>query len=477
MKFEEKKDKNKEKIFSILIVLLSVIFFSSVSVGIALFMIFSDSIHNGVYVENIDVGGLSVAEAVNKVEDEIGDIDGKDKLMLHYKDKVWVFKGNEIGLKYDLKKAINDAFLIGRKGNLLDRFKTVLELFKNPHNISIKTSLDFGKLDKILSAIEKEINKPCVEASIKRIKGKFVIKDEAVGLILDREKTKEIITRELLKRKYDELVEVNLVVKPVYPKYTSEMLSYITDLLGSHTTIFNLNKKGRSHNIYLASKALDGTVLLPGEIFSFNKIVGPRSISNGYQAAPVIYKGELIDGIGGGVCQVSSTIYNSVLKSQLEVIERVNHTIPSTYVPKGLDATVAYGVLDFKFQNTTKYPIYIQSFVKGNKLTVNIYGHKENNQIVKLISKIDKVIKKDTEILFDENLPEDKMIVKSKGRNGYIVSSYMIIYENGREIKRKLISKDYYKPSKEVIIKGTKKIKSDDTSIEEKDKIENQIIN
>jgi len=162
--------------------------------------------------------------------------------------------------------------------------------------------------------------------------------------------------------------------------------------MGTYSTKFNSSQKERSYNISLSSNAIDGTILLPGDVFSFNEIVGPRSTSAGYKTAPVIFEGELVDGIGGGVCQVSSTIYNSVLKSQLGVVERVNHSIPSTYVPKGLDATVAYGFLDFKFKNTTDFPIYIESFVNKNILTVNIYGHQTNNREVKLISKVDNVI-------------------------------------------------------------------------------------
>lgn len=472
-------NKKKERFLSILIVLISIIFFSAIFVGISVVMVYKDSIHSGVYIENIDVGGLSVTEAANKLENRLYNIDNKDKLRLRYKDKVWIFKGHELGIKYDFIKAINEAFIIGRRGTFVDRLATIIELLKHPYNISVRTSLDMDKLNDILNSIEAEINSPCIDASIKRVDGKFIITDESAGLMLEKEKTIDEIINTILNVGYNELAEVDLVVKTIPPKYTSEMLSYITDLLGSHTTKFNSSQKGRSYNIYLSARAIDGTVLMPGEIFSFNKVVGPRSVANGYKTAPVIFKGELVDGIGGGVCQVSSTMYNTVLKSNLGIIERVNHTIPSTYVPKGLDATVVYGVLDFKFQNTTEFPIYIESFTKGNTLTINIYGHKTNNQEVKLISKVDEVISKDTEIIFDSNLPEGKQIIKDKGRNGYKVSAYMIIYENGKEIERKLISKDYYRPSKEVIIKGTKKVtvENENDSNEEKNNAEGELIN
>jgi vancomycin resistance protein YoaR len=470
LNIQNKNDK-RNRLISFFIVVASALFFSGVFAAGSLIVINRDSIHDGIYVENVDVGGLSIIEAADKIETVLNKTEGKEKLRLRYRDKIWKFTADELSLQYDLLKAANEAFLIGRRGNYLNRFATVIELLKDPRNISLKPSVDMEKLDAILNSISKEINRPAKEAQVERRDGKFIIRDEVLGLKLDKEKTIERIQEAFMNSGYKDIVEINLMVKTASPKYTSKMLSYIRDLLGSYTTKFNSAIKGRSYNIALSSKAINGTVLLPNEIFSFNEIVGPRTVNNGYKTAPVIFRGELVDGIGGGVCQVSSTIYNSVLKSRLGIVERVNHSIPSTYVPMGLDATVSYGVLDFKFKNTTDYPIYIESFVKGNELTVNIYGHETKKQDVKVMSKVNDVIEKDTEIIFDSNMYEDEKVVKDKGRNGYRVSSYMIIYENGREVERKLLSKDYYPPSKQIIIKGTKK-RIEKSKIENRNKMQ-----
>ncbi|SHJ84521.1 VanW family protein [Paramaledivibacter caminithermalis] len=462
----ESKNKKKKKIQTIVIAVIAFILFTSISGLVSLMLIYKDSIYNGIYVENIDISGLNVVDANKKIKKNLNSILDNNKLILKYKEESWEFNSKDLGLKYDFLQAVNDAYLIGRRGSFINRVHTMLNLQNESHNIQIKASLDINKINDLLNIIEKDINQPSVDASIKRVDGEFVITEETLGLKLNKEKTAEIISEALLNSNIYDVNEVKLVVETITPKYTVEILSKIQNLLGSYTTKFNKSKVGRSYNVDLASKSVNGTVLLPGEIFSFNDVVGPRTIKNGYKVAPVIFKGKLVDGVGGGICQVSSTLYNSVLYSQLEVVERTNHTIPSSYVPIGLDATVSYGVLDFKFKNTSTAPIYIESFIKDNKITVNIYGEKKLDREIKLTSRIDRVIKRDTEIIFDENMFEGEEVIEEKGRDGYKVSSYMLIYENGKFVEKKLISKDYYRPSKEIIKKGLKKPIEQDNDID-----------
>lgn len=453
----EVKKKKKKRILTTSIIIVAFLLFSCISAVISFALIYKDSIHNGISIENVDIGGLTVVDANNKIEESLKYVLDNDKLILKYEDKSWKFNPQDMGLKYDFLKAVNDAYLIGRRGTFFDRIHTMIDLLNEPYNMSLKSSLDMEKINSILSIIEKDINHPGVDASIKRENGVFIVKDESLGLRLNKEKTAEKISEVLLNSNFYDINEIDLVVETVTPKYTAEMLSRIQELLGSYTTKFNTKKIGRSYNVGLASESVNETVLLPGEIFSFNDIVGPRTLANGYKIAPVIFKGELVDGVGGGICQVSSTLYNSVLYSHLGVVERANHTIPSTYVPIGLDATVSYGVLDFKFQNTLAVPVYIESLINGNKITVNIYGEKNFDREIKLKSVIDKIIKKDTEIVFDPNMFEGEEVIEEKGRDGYRVSSYMFIYEGGKFVEKKLISNDYYRPRKQIIKKGSKK--------------------
>lgn len=454
-KNKSKNNKRKKMLFISAIVAM-LILFTLLSAVVSFALIYKDAIHNGIFVEDIDIGGLSVVEANNRIEGNLTSVLDNDKLILKYNDQSWKFNSKDLELKYDFLKAVNDAYLIGRRGTYLDRVETMIDLLRRPYSVSLKSSVNSEKINDLLKNIETEVNRPSLEAKISRENDEFVITKETLGIRLNKEETAAKIAEELLNSGFYDVVEIDLVVEDVVPKYTYDRLSQIKELLASYTTKFNTKLKGRSYNVAISAKSIDETVLLPGEIFSFNNVVGPRTIENGYKIAPVIFKGELVDGIGGGICQVSSTLYNSVLMSELGIVERTNHTIPSTYVPLGLDATVSYGVLDFKFQNTLDVPIYVETIINGNKITVNIYGKKESKRKIKLTSHVDKVVKKDTEIIFDNTMFEGDKSVEEKGRDGYKVSTYMTIYEGNKVVEKKLISKDYYRPRKEVIKKGTK---------------------
>ncbi|TCS94695.1 VanW family protein [Hazenella coriacea] len=170
---------------------------------------------------------------------------------------------------------------------------------------------------------------------------------------------------------------VELPVIWLQPSLTTDKLKSLKQqLLGSYVTYYNPNNRNRSHNIRLSTDAIDHVVLLPGEIFSFNQVVGPRSIKKGYRPARVIVKGEFSEGIGGGICQTSSTLFNGVDQAGLHIVQRVSHSKQVTYVPKHRDATVSWGGPDFKFQNQLNEPILIVATMKNGGLKVMIYGPK-----------------------------------------------------------------------------------------------------
>lgn len=438
----------------LIIVLLS--FLISIT-AISFFLLYRDTIYNGVIIEDVDVGGLSIREARLKIEDHFDELLKAGKIQFVYGDKRWNIESKDIGYTFDYTKALNEAYGVGRQGNYFERLQQILSLYKIPYPIRLLPIYDHGKLDTVLYDIRKDIDKPGKDATISRKNGKFIITDEKIALKLNVEKTSALLAEALMNYKYQNEIIIELPVETVVPQITSESLSMINDLLGVYTTTFNASNQGRTHNIILAARAMNGTVLMPEETFSFNKVVGPRTKDKGYREAPVIFKGELVEGLGGGVCQASSTLYNAVLLSNLKVVERIKHTIPSTYVPKGQDATVSYGVLDFKFQNNSSWPIYIESYVHKNQMTVKVYGQKLDHKTVKVHSQENEVIKRPIEIQYDANLLEGQERIEQKGRDGYKVTTYKLIYENGVLISKEKISSDYYKPQKQIIVKGTKK--------------------
>lgn len=198
---------------------------------------------------------------------------------------------------------------------------------------------------------------------------------------------------------------------------------------------------------------------MPGETFSFNETVGERTVKRGYRAAGVIIDDKIESGIGGGICQVSSTLYNAMLKANITAKERRPHSLPLTYVGKGLDATVDWGNIDFKFKNTLSTPMYIEGYTKDKKVFFNIYSDKAlAKRTYQMATEIYDTIEPTVVYKDDPNIPEGETEVVKKPSKGYKVKVYRKTYENGKLIGTELVSKDFYKPVKGEIIRGTKKV-------------------
>lgn len=232
-----------------------------------------------------------------------------------------------------------------------------------------------------LMAMKLDIKKQEASTDI-NIKGELVAITPSIQQIyMDKEKAKQDLIMKV--RYYDYTPYTPTFYFGEIPYRTTEDMQKINYILNEFSTSFNSKIKGRSENISIAAASIDGTILMPGQEFSFNKTLGPVSIANGYKYAPVIVDGEFVEGVGGGVCQVSTTLFNSALRSGLGITSRRNHSLPVAYVPKGTDATVATYV-DLKFKNTLDNPVYIQAFVQDSKIIFRFYGSKDDEKQVKL---------------------------------------------------------------------------------------------
>ncbi|HCW04826.1 MAG TPA: hypothetical protein DGK91_10080 [Clostridium sp.] len=199
---------------------------------------------------------------------------------------------------------------------------------------------------------------------------------------------------------------------------------------------------------------------MPGDTFSFNEVVGERTKARGYQEAGVIINNKIESGIGGGICQVSSTLYNAIIKSNINSTERFPHTLPSAYVDLGRDATVDWGNIDYKFTNTLDYPIYIEGYTKNKVLYFNVYSNKSlTNRRYDIVNDVYKTEKSTTKTIKDSSMPEGSKKIVQKAQTGYKVKVYLNTYdENNKLIKQELISDDYYRPIQGIVKVGTKKI-------------------
>ncbi len=271
----------------------------------------------------------------------------------------------------------------------------------------------------------------------------FAISKEEVAKILQETKEEYIIPLTIIK-----------------PKVTVSSLAnedFFPSLLAKFTTRYDESAENRANNIRLSAEKINGTILMPNETFSYNKIVGERTIKAGYKEASVYMGGKVVPGIGGGICQVSSTLYNAVLLANLEITSRRNHYFITSYVSASRDATVAYGSIDFKFKNTRSYPIKIECIARNGICQVFIYGMKEETEYdVEIIDQITEVIPYKTKTIETKELAEGTTEVQQKGVNGYKSEAYRILKLNGKVISKTLLSKDSYNPLEEVIKKGTK---------------------
>lgn len=435
---------SKKKIIIALIIFLSL---SLMFISLAS-LLGQKTFYNGVYIEGIDVSGLTKDEALIIVARKAEEICNREKIILKYSDLRWSINLRDISFKYLIEDAVDKAFSIGRTGNIFQRVRFIISLRSENINILLDPIFDIRKLENMLLSIKKQIDRETQNAAVQYKSGNINLTREIPGRIMDIDKSVKIIENEVVQRKFRDL---ELYISEQKPAIIYEDIKEINSLISTFSTTFNPHDTNRTHNIKLACEKINGSILKPGDVFSMNKALGPRTLENGYKDAPIIYKNELISGPGGGVCQVTTTLYGTVLKSKADVIERVHHTLPLGYVDPGQDATIAEDYIDFKFRNNMNYSLAVSAEVQGSSINIRLLGKKpDNDYIVKIKSHIiEQVLPEDEEIIIDNNIPDGERIVVREAKKGLKVQVYRETYtKNGQLIEREKISNDEYKPVK-----------------------------
>jgi len=326
---------------------------------------------NGVVLSGIPLGHLSIKDAQERLEKNKKEILERPVHFVTAENNLLISMG-ELGFTANYDEALQQAYLIGRRGIILVK---AYSKFKASWGISIDPHYQWND-----QALGDALNKHIVPLNIPAKNAHFTIMPDNSMEIVPEEPGKQAdinaLSASVKNLSLNQTEAIPVPFKTLTPDVTKTELEHLkmTGLLSSYTTHFNSNQIGRTENIKLAAKAIDGTVLKPEEEFSFNQTVGPRTIEAGYQMAIIIEGDQFVPGLGGGVCQVSSTLYNAVERANLTVTERSRHSIAITYVPPGQDATVAYPTLDFKFKNNSGGYLLIRSNVTDDTLTFSIYG-------------------------------------------------------------------------------------------------------
>lgn len=410
----------------------------------------------GMKIGNLDLGGKTKVEAEKLLNEKHNFAIKNNKITIKTNKKDYEIKYSKLGLKYDAKGIIDEVYDYGSKKNIFKKYKIIKKSESKVFTPKFTYNLEIIK--ETISNIEKDVNKEAKNATISvTSSGDIKILPGQLGEKLVANKLENQIKSNINKYNGNSF-QLKAPIETEKPKVTEDKLKSVDSLIASASTSYRSSSYERATNVRLATESIDGTVLMPGDVFSFNEVVGERTADKGYRPAGVIVGNKLESGLGGGVCQVSSTLYNAVLKSGLSSVERAHHSFPSSYVSFGMDATVDYGSLDYKFKNTFEYPIYIKAYAGGRVVSFNIYSNKNlKNRTYKLQNSIYATLTPKTQYINDSTLEEGKTEQIQGAHTGYKVKVYRNIYENGVLLKKELISDDFYRPVNALIKRGTKK--------------------
>ncbi len=410
-----------------------------------------------VKIENEDLTGKTKEEAQKIMLDKYSSQVIKKKIDIVTQDKKYTLDYSTLDAKYNINDAIEEAYSYGRTMNMFQKYKAT----KNPVVKQVKLTFDYNDkiVDEMIAQIARDTNKKPTDATITMVSsGEFTVTNEVVGKQLQEDALKKDIKSKINGVLSGDAISITAGVSEVKPKISAVALKSINTRISTYTTNYASSAEGRATNIGLATKSINGTLLMPGEVFSFNGTVGERTQAAGYQSAGVIIGDKIEQGLGGGICQVSSTLYNAILGTGLLSVERTHHTISSGYIPKGQDATVDYGNLDYKFKNTYKYPIYVEGIASNRNIYFNIYSNSSlTNKTYEINSEILEVTQPKTEIIKDATKYEGETEIVKSGYNGYKVKVTRKTYENGKLINTEVINNDTFNVINGIVKVGTKK--------------------
>ena len=422
--------------------------------------------HRGVRIEDIDVSNLSKEDALKEVKSVTDEMIKNKVVNFTYEDITVPVPLKDFGYKLNLEDAINKAYSYGRSDNLFYNYLDIIKGYIFKKNFVANPDIDDAKREEVILNIGSKIFKKPVDAHpIIKDDGSVTIKDSEIGRYMDINEAKDLINLDIL---HEDKIEL-----PVYktePKIYSNYYDGIDKKLGDFETDYSSSIKNRKENIRLAASKFNNMKLNPGDEISFNDVVGEISEKTGFKSATVIVGGEYESGIGGGICQVSTTLYNSLILSDLEITERHNHSRPIHYVDLGTDAAVARGYKDLKFKNNTNNPILILSEANGEKLNFKVLGNgSDRDYEVKIIPQLLGTVSPGVDTIYSDALPDGESTVRESGARGYSYKTYKEIIKNGEVVDKKEISKSYYLPKDKVVVVGTGTTNDDDSENNDED--------
>ena len=417
------------------------------------------TIANGVYIGDIDVSGMTVSDAGAALNAYFDKLAGAEITLSAGEGKTLTITGDDLGISWKNPQVVEEAYSLGHKGNIIQRYKALKDLEKNGHRFEIEYGFSEEHLDEIVADKCSSFNQNKVNFGLTKTADGFTVSQGQSGYLVDVEESKAAIKNFVSGGWNGDNATITLSVKEDVPLGSEEELSKVKDVLGTYTTSYKTSGASRSANVANGCSLINGATIYPGEEFSVLDTITPFTEANGYFPAGSYLNGIVVESIGGGICQVSTTLYNAVLLAELEVTERHCHSMIVTYVSPSADAAIAEsGGKNFKFVNNTEYPIYIEGYTTSDKhITFTIYGVETRDASRNITFK--------SEVLETTPASEDQFMTDSSQALGYVgtQSAHIgykaqlrkVVTENGVEVSNEVINSSTYKMVPKIITVGT----------------------
>lgn len=411
-------------------------------------------IAEGIYVESLHIGGMTKEEAEEALNTYVEELSGREFTFLAGGNTLSL-TASEMGFAVLNEGIIEEALSVGKAGNLLKRYKDLADLKQGNLVYELDVCIDAETVTNLLNDNLEKLNTEVVDNGLVRENGEFVFVKGASGMEVNVEPSVAMI-EEYISMDWDrEDTILELDVEIIAPRGTEEELAKVKDVLGTYGTNFSSSSASRVTNVNVATDRINGTLLYPGDEFSVNETIQPRDKAHGYAMAGSYEGGQTVQSYGGGVCQVSTTLYNAVILAELEITNRQSHSMTVAYVPLSMDAAIAGDYLDFNFKNNTDSPIYIEGYTKNKNLYFTIYGEEtrpENREI-----RFETVVlsTEDPGTLFTATAdPVGSVIVTNSKHVGYRTQLWKIVTVDGKVQSREQFNSSNYRASAKTVNVG-----------------------
>ncbi|MCR5098098.1 MAG: VanW family protein [Lachnospiraceae bacterium] len=417
----------------------------------------ADVIPNGITIDGHDVSGMTEAQAEAVLDDILSQYTGTT-FTLKAEDRTVEVTSTDLGIRPKSDDVVAKALSYGKEGNLIERFVAKSELAGGQtKDFDLTLTADVGQVSELLENRSEELDTKAKNYGLKRENGQFVITEGQNGVEVKIDESALAIADYISDTWTGGDATIDLVTEVEEPRGKKEDLEQVKDVLGTYNTDFSTSSAARANNVSNGTRLINGSVLYPGDEFSVAAHLNPMTAENGYQPAPSYENGATVETYGGGICQVSSTLYNAVMRAELEIVTRSAHSMIVSYVEPSMDAAIAGDAKDFVFKNNKEFPVYIDGYTSGGRIYFTVYGKetRDPNRTVEFESEVIEQIDPISTYSASEELPVGT-ITRTSGsaHTGYTARLWKIVKENGKEVSRDIYNNSKYRVTNNTYVVG-----------------------